>query len=54
MGTRRILDINQLRATKHVFTIKKTNSHRSMTKARRMTVKRRFIGNTEAYTEGPN
>lgn len=53
MGTRRILDINQLRETKHVFTIKKTNSQSSMTKVRRITVTRRFIGNKEAYTEGP-
>ena len=53
MGTRKILDINQFRETKHVFTIKKkTNSQSSMTKARRITVTRRFTGNTEAYTEG--
>lgn len=49
MGTRKILDINQFRETKHVFTIKKkTNSQSSMTKARRITVTRRFTGNTES------
>ena len=53
MGTRKIPAINQFRETKHVVTIKtKTNSQSSMTKARRITVTRRFTGNTEAYTEG--